>query len=775
MNQPNFSVMAQKNAPAAESPDMLAMVRRYLWLLVAGAAVGSGVGWGLYYYFMHNAPEFTARIPFQVMPPPTPIGQENNQQVVMNADDTAQLINRQKFIFEQESFLAKIRDSDEFHPKDAPNNETPWLTRHKSDVMKYLKRDLRVEPRVNAGAFELTFTSLDGNEAQRLVQAAAKEYLEFLKNQSKTVNSAHLSSMGEAVRTADDDYKVKREELSAIGKRDQIDVLKAGFEIQKNALQGLNDDYTKADAAAASAEAGWNTFQERRDSLRKSGNAVGTPAATQDLSATKPAAMSDLEVADVVLPLDMKQYVENDFNLRTLLNTRASWEQEKVAELSKLGLTPKDAASATTTGTGRSPMASMLRVAEIDARLSKIDDQVTETRNKLKTDALQRMEKTLKDDATSKRLLAGYIGAIRKEKEKDVNDLGQKLLAWDQQVSDVKQLQDSVNKMKAQLLLEKANQSTDDTRIKAIIDPASTPIPDMPSWPHWYTFISLGSLAGLGLSALISYMLFVTDKRVRTPRDISRTLQLPTLGFVPDETDDRILTGDVETAILNSPSSMVAESFRQIRSQITAQTAHNPVNTLVVASVAPGGGASTVAANLAAAMALNDLRVLLVDANFYRPSLHRIFKNVPQEGLTDVLANPQALPGAVLALPELPRLHVMGVGGKVKGASSELFESKAFRELLDTFKSKYDLILFDGAPLNLVSDSLVLASRVDGVVSVVRAGEVSRGAVVRVRDQIRGVHGNLLGFILNAAKTSTSGYFKENYRTYQRYAGKNDR
>ena len=75
--------------------------------------------------------------------------------------------------------------------------------------------------------------------------------------------------------------------------------------------------------------------------------------------------------------------------------------------------------------------------------------------------------------------------------------------------------------------------------------------------------------------------------------------------------------------------------------------------------------------------------------------------------------------------------------------------------------------------MNLVSDSLALASQVDGVVTVVRAGDVTRGAVSRVREQLRGVHANLLGFVLNAAQTSNTGYFKENYRSFYRYAVKN--
>jgi capsular exopolysaccharide synthesis family protein len=296
-------------------------------------------------------------------------------------------------------------------------------------------------------------------------------------------------------------------------------------------------------------------------------------------------------------------------------------------------------------------------------------------------------------------------------------------------------------------------------------------VPEKPSWPIWYYFLLPGTAAGFALSALLAYLLVLTDTRVRTPRDISKTLQLPVLGFVPDESDDRMLTGEVETAILSSPASMVAESFRQIRSQIMAQTAHNPVSSIVVASVGPGGGATTVACNLAAAMALNDLRVLLVDANLYRPSLDRLYKGLPKQGLTDAVADPSVIDECIAPHPSLARLHIMGVGTAQGRPSSEIFEGKTFHEVLESLKNKYDLVIFDGAPLNLVADSMALASHVDSVVTVVRAGEVSRGAVSRVRDQMRSVHANLLGFVLNAAQTHNTGYFKENYRTFFRYAG----
>ena len=724
MNQPNLSVMAPKTVPSVtEAPDLLGMVKRYAWLLIAGAVLGAGASGGSYYYCVSRRAQYTAVVPFGILAPQPSIGSSENQTLqVNNLDDTSYLVHRQELIFQGENFLQQVLKSEDFHkpPTGQSGNESGWLREHKSDPMKSLKKDLVVVPRINAAAFEVTMTASDPVEAYNLVQAAVTVYMQTLQSDVATRKSAYLLKLFDAVKKADAEYQIKSDALIDYQKRKGIDVLKSRFDIEKNALQALNDDYTRADAAASGAE-------QQYEAIKK----------------------TKADGKEFVLSSDLQQSIENDFTMKTLMNTRLSWEQERASELKK-----------------SNPNLQIL--AQIDGRMAKIDDQISETRKKLTDDARDRMEKMLEDEAANKRFLATYIGGIRKAKEDTVTAIGQDLLDWQKQVDELKERQDLVVKLRTQYNLADANRATDDTRIQQIDKPV---IPDTPSWPKWYMFIPLGTIAGLGLSALLAYLFVLTDTRVRTPRDIAKTLQLPVLGFVPDESDDRMLTGDVETAILTSPASMVAESFRQIRGHITAQTAHNPVNTMVVASIGPGGGSSTVASNLASAMALNDLRVLLVDANFYRPSLGRIYKGLPKEGLTDAVADPTLAESCIMPHPSLSRLHLMGVGGLLAGASSEVFESKSFRELLDQLKSKYDMVIFDGSPLNLVADSLALASRVDGVVSVVRAGEVSRGAVSRVRDQMRSVHANLLGFVLNAAQTSHTGYFKENYRSFYKYAG----
>jgi len=636
-------------------------------------------------------------------------------------EDASQVIHRQEFYFEQEDFLQAVLKSQEFRPTqpDGSQRDSQWLAENKRNPLKALKEDLHVVPRINAGAFAVTMSAHDPNEAYTLVQAAVQVYMDRLRSDSATRRNAYLTDLDKKVKEQEGLFQSMSDALADFSKRQGVDVLKSRFDIEKNALQGLNDDFTRSDAAATSAEQQYNVIKKLKDDGK-----------------------------EVPLSSDLLMQVENDFKITSLQQERLQWEQERAAAEKDRSTTPQ-------------------RLEQIDARLKKIDDQIDAMRTKLMKDARDRMQKFLEDEATTKRFLADFIGNIRKQKEEIVTGIGQNLLVWQQKVDALKEQQDLVYKLRTQYNSINTNSRTDDTRVTQIGQPS---VPYLPSWPKWYQFFPVGTLAGLGLSALLAYLFVLTDTRVRTPRDLSKTLQMPVLGFVPDESDDRMLNGNVETAILSSPASMVAESFRQIRGHITAQTAHNPVNTLIVSSVGPGGGSTTVATNLASAMALNDLRVLLVDANFYRPALNKIFKQIPAEGLTDAVADPSIVDSCIAPHQTLSRLHIMGAGSHTNTASAELFESKAFREVLDNLKSKYDMVIFDGAPLNLTSDSMALAARVDGVVPVVRAGEVSRGAVSRVRDQIRSIHGNLLGFVLNAAQTSNTGYFKENYRRFHQYA-----
>ena len=352
---------------------------------------------------------------------------------------------------------------------------------------------------------------------------------------------------------------------------------------------------------------------------------------------------------------------------------------------------------------------------------------------------------------------------------RQIRDMDKMLVRRSSMADGLKAQQKVLDQLREQVNLEKLKSSTDDSRVKKLSDAALSLTRCRRRL--WYKFIPTGFLLGLLLSYGMAYFFELTNTRVRTPRDITRTLNLPLLGFIPDEEDDCAITGELSTSIRTSPASMIAESFRQIRGRLIAQVDGNPIKTLLVASVAPGGGATTVASNIANGMALNDLRVLLVDANFYRPGLQNSYKNLPEIGLADVIAAPQSLNDAIVPSADMPQLHVMSTGRVGTTNPAEMFEGRAFREVLEMLKARYDMIVFDGAPLSLVSDSVAPGARVDGTIVVVRAGEVSRGTVARVREQLRHVRANFMGVVLNAAQTHGAGYFKENYRSFYEYAG----
>jgi protein-tyrosine kinase len=293
--------------------------------------------------------------------------------------------------------------------------------------------------------------------------------------------------------------------------------------------------------------------------------------------------------------------------------------------------------------------------------------------------------------------------------------------------------------------------------------------PKRRAFPLISHFLIVGIIAALVLSLGLAYLVEITNTKVNTPRDITGIMRLPLLGFIPDHADDPMLSGNPMTSVRTSPSSMTAESFRQIRGRLAACVTNKPLQTVLVASFSPGGGATTVASNLAIGIALSELRVLLVDANFYRPNLRTIYKNIPEVGLTDVLAGHATLEDAVVQSQDLPTLFLIG-GGSRERVPTELTEHRSFPELLEKLKSSYDMVIFDGAPLTFVSDSINLAARVDGVIAVLRAGMITRGTVTRIREQLRSVHANLLGLVLNATQAFSSGYFRQNYRAFFQYA-----
>lgn len=215
-----------------------------------------------------------------------------------------------------------------------------------------------------------------------------------------------------------------------------------------------------------------------------------------------------------------------------------------------------------------------------------------------------------------------------------------------------------------------------------------------------------------------------------------------------------INSGPEKLITRTNPRSPVAEAYRQLRTNIQFSSPDRPLKTLLITSTHPEEGKSTILANLAITFAQTGSRVILVDCDLRRPSLHGIFGVRNSVGLTNIILDP--------AIKEFP-FQDSGVtnlrllcSGPLPPNPSELLGSRRMAEVVEQLKSEADYVLFDSPPVVVVTDAAILASKLDGVMLVVYAGRTRRELAKKAKALLDKVNANVLGVILNNVKYDAS-------------------
>ncbi len=293
------------------------------------------------------------------------------------------------------------------------------------------------------------------------------------------------------------------------------------------------------------------------------------------------------------------------------------------------------------------------------------------------------------------------------------------------------------------------------------------PVPPIErSKPRWY-FAVVGVMLAIGLAVGFGILLELMDTSVRTARDVVRYVGVPILGTVPDADDEEVHIDLIETVVQQMPRSMMAEAFRAIRTALQFSAPAERQRTLVVTSPHPEDGKTTVACNLAGSLAQGGRRVLVVDANFRRPALHRIYGLDNQAGLSNILIGAGRLEQYVHRSDQ-GNLDVL-VGGPTPPNPAEQLASPMMRQFLDEAVRRYDHVVLDAPPALLASDAAALGTMVDGTVLVLRAKANSRGVAQRALNLLHHVSAHVFGVVLNAAQAQRGGYFREQLRTFYDY------
>lgn len=297
-----------------------------------------------------------------------------------------------------------------------------------------------------------------------------------------------------------------------------------------------------------------------------------------------------------------------------------------------------------------------------------------------------------------------------------------------------------------------------------IAQPPTVPVLTFPKFPIMIMGITFFSVV-LTIGSI--FLKEVLDQRIKSPADLRLVPGTTLLGVVPDVTEDPTGPETIEGIVYKDPTGLIAESFRQVRTEVLSPMDRRGYKSLMIVGAQAHCGTSTVTNNLAASMAYNDRKVLIVDANFRRPSQSMLMGVQAAPGLVDVLKGSVQLETAVVR-NSLENVDLLPAGD-AKRTEPEILETKDFREMLDRLENEYNIVLIDAPPVLVASDSKLLTKQVDAIAVVVRAMSEKRGMVGRILRQLAGERADLLGVILNGVQSSAGGYFRKNYQAFYQY------
>ena len=284
-------------------------------------------------------------------------------------------------------------------------------------------------------------------------------------------------------------------------------------------------------------------------------------------------------------------------------------------------------------------------------------------------------------------------------------------------------------------------------------------VPGGPYTPNhgrdWLMAIVLGLALGVGLAYSVEYL----DDTVKLPDDVTRRLKLPLLGLVPAVAGGKL-------PVLTSPVPHdFGEAFRSLRTSLVFTNGSPGNRTIAVTSTQPLEGKTTTACNLAIALALGGARVMLIDADMRRPGLHRTMELPNEVGLSHILTGQARVREAVQRTSE-PNLFVMSAG-HVPPNPSELLHSERMKQLIANLEAgPFDWIIMDTPPVLAVTDAVILAPYMSGLVFVIGAEMTRRAHAERAIQTIQGGKPNIIGAVLNRVDLNRNKYYYSRYYGY---------
>lgn len=308
----------------------------------------------------------------------------------------------------------------------------------------------------------------------------------------------------------------------------------------------------------------------------------------------------------------------------------------------------------------------------------------------------------------------------------------------------------------------------------SVIDLPTTPT--SPVKPNKRLNLMIGAFLGLLGGVLAAFVLEQIDNSIHSTEDVEKSLNLPSLGAVPDIDKHRRIhglngnTSGYEFIAHNSPKAPVSEAIKNIKTSIFLSVPASSMHTIAISSAVPREGKTFISISIASVLCSSTKKVLLVDADLRRPRVGEVFNqpdNIP--GLTTYLTQDNVKFQKILHKSRIPGLYYV-CAGPLPPNPVALLESERMRDFIERCSSVFDFVIFDSPPIAGFSDARILASKVDGVIMVVREGTAPVDLVRQTKSMINSANSRILGVVLNMANGRSSLY-GTGYGGYYGYYG----
>lgn len=714
----------RSSAPKAAAPalggkviDPLRIARQNLLPLGAATVIGVVLGVVFYVVLLLFAPKYSGSVVFEMSP------ELNTADDVISSDRrTADMVTR----------LAKTEMSRLMSPAVLRNalekrdiRTTNWSEQfveegafNANDALVVLEEELGTSHPRDTNTFKVSWSGTKKSDVPVILTAVQESYLDALSAISDEKYNSNLKTFNDQHRELENQINYLETEKQNFVRENNITSLNEAVNERNDRIEQLNSQIAESRTEAQLLSSRLSQLKSKIDGRLDPSEEEIRLAEQEPLIRNLKALMHDYRVK---LGSERARFSDDHLTVRRLQRNLNSAEEEYQVALD-----------------------------EIIQRNLTADYKDTSDAFASRNELLERLEADHAETSTSLRDYASALGNLQ--------SLDRRL---DAAISD----RDDLTRHIADL--NQVRVRADAAKV-VVMQPAT--LPKTRSFPKIEMVVPVSVFLCVAAVAGFVFLREFLDNRIKYPSDFASLPGARLLGVIPDREDDPTGVESVEMVVRNEPDSVLAETYRQAASRVVKELEASDFQSLLLMSGMPEAGTTTILVNLASSIAATGRRVVVVDANFRRPRLEEAAL-VPRgrQGLGDVLAGEVPVDSVIISTPD--SIDIIGAGSE-QNRVFERLNTRLFDQSLERLKKDYDMVLIDGPPGVVSGDALMLASKCDATMLVVRSCSEERGLVGRLIAQLGQMEASFIGVLFNRPRNTAGGYFKKNFQTMANYTPK---